>query len=250
MPTPDAAEFDRWYDVLARSPRWRRFVAEHLGLPSQMCATGFLSGEGLAEIRSLLSLRPGDTVVELGCGRAGYGLSLIGDVAAHLVGIDFSAAALRGAEADAAAYGLADRATFRLGDLTDTGLPDESAAAVVCIDAIQFAGSVLEALAEGRRILRPGGQLVITTWQAVGAGRGVPERIRQLDLARDLAAAGFDDVEVLTRPAWSAAEHRLWAAALDLDPGEDEALDELREEAAGLLPLADSMQRVLATGRR
>ena len=250
MSTPDAAEFDRWYEVLDRSPRWRRFVNEQLGLPDQMFATGFLSGKGLAEIQSLLSLRQDDTLVELGCGRGGYGLSLIGGVGARLVGVDFSSVALRGAEADASAYGLADRATFQLGDLTNTGLPDESASAVVCIDAIQFAASVPGALTESWRILRPGGRLAITTWQAPAPADGVPERIRQLDLARDLAGAGFDEVEVLTRPAWSAAERRLWTAALDLSPGADDALDELRDEAAGLLPLADSLHRVLAGGRR
>ena len=250
MPTPDAAEFDRWYDVLERSPRWRRFVGEQLGLPERMFATGFLNGEGLAEIQSLLSLRLDDTLVELGCGRGGYGLSLIGGVGARLVGVDFSSVALRGAEADAVAYGLADRTTFQLGDLTTTGLPDESASAVVCVDAIQFAASVPDALTESLRILRPSGQLVITTWQASTPADGVPERIRRLDLAHDFAVAGFDNVEVLTRPAWSATERRLWTAALDLDPGEDDALDALRDEAADLLPLADSLHRVVAIGRR
>lgn len=250
MSVPDTAEFDRWYGVVARSDRRRAFVAAQLGLPDELCATGFLSGDGLAEIRSRLALQSGDTLADLGCGRAGYGLALIEDVDARLVGIDFSAVALRGAKSDAAARGLGDRVSFLQGELTETGVPDESASAVVCIDALQFAGSVPDALTECRRILRPGGHLVATTWQSDSTDNRVPERIRRLDLTRDLTRAGFDDVEVVTRPTWSAAERRLWAAALDLTPGEDEALGELRDEAASLLPLADSLHRVLALARR
>lgn len=250
MSLPDTAEFDRWYGVVARSDRWRTFVAAQLGLPAELCATGFLSGEGLTEIQSLLALQPGDTLVDLGCGRAGYGLALVHDVGAQLIGIDFSSVALRGAEADAADCGLATQATFRLGELTATGLPSGSARAVVCVDALQFAESVSDALAECRRILQPGGLLVATTWQCEPADDRVPERIRRLHLEQDLLDAGFDDVEVAARPSWSSAERRLWSAALELDPGEDDALDELRDEAAALLPLAGSLQRVLAVGRR
>jgi hypothetical protein len=71
-----------------------------------------------------------------------------------------------------------------------------------------------------------------------------------MDLERDLPAAGFAGVSVRDRPAWSATEVRLWTAALDQDPGGDAGLAELRSEAGELLPLAGSLQRVLAVARR
>jgi SAM-dependent methyltransferase len=250
MSMPDAAEFDRWYGVIAGSAQWRTFVTEHLDLPGSVVATGFLCGEGLSEIGRRLGLREGDTLVDLGCGRGGYGLALISDSGAELVGVDISTVAIHAARADAATLALQDRARFQEGDLESTGLPDGIADSVVSVDALQFARSVPAALSECRRILRPGGRLVITTWESAGDDGRVPARIRGMDLNRDLAAAHFVDVEVLPRPRWSDAEVGLWSAARDLDPDLDPALLELQEESTALLPLATALERVLALARR
>lgn len=157
MDTPDAAEFDRWYAVVAGSARWQELVAVQLGLPDGFVATGFLSGNGLEEIGERLDLVEDDTLVDLGCGRAGYRLALVHHTGARLIGVDFSAVALAGAAEDAAARGLSDRTHFHVADLTATGLPAGTASAVVCVDALQFARSAPEALTECRRILQPGG---------------------------------------------------------------------------------------------
>lgn len=250
MGSPDAAEFDRWYAVLARSAGFAAFVAERLELPTSFVTTGYVGGDGLTEIAHFLDLEPTDVLVDIGCGRAGHSLTLVRDVGARLVGVDFSAVALAGAEADAEAYGVGGRAAFRTGDLADTGLADRSASAVVCLDALQFVSSAPAVLAECRRILVPGGRIAISSWQADPTADEVPARIRRMDLARDLPAAGFADVAVLARPEWSAVEVRLWDEALRHDPGDDAGLEELRSEAAELLPLAGSLRRVLAIGRR
>lgn len=249
MSAPDVAEFDRWYGVIAGSTRWRAFVGEHLGLPGGMWATGYLSGAGLAEIARLLDLQPDDTLVDSGCGRGGYGLALIAGTGAQLVGVDSSAEAIRGATADAASARVVDRASFVVGDLARTGLANGIASAVVCVDALQFAASTVAALTECRRILQPGGRLVVTAWQANPEDARVPDRIRRLDLRHDLVAAGFEEVDVQARPSWSAAELRLWSAAAASEVDDDPALAELRAEAQELLPLASSLRRVLAVAR-
>ena len=251
MSAPDVAQFDRWYGVVAGSPGWRDFASEHLGLPDGIWATGFLSGDGLDEIARPLDLQPGDTLVDAGCGRGGYGLALIAGTGARLVGVDFSAVAIAGATDDAAAAGLSEHASFVVGDLACTGLANGNASAVVCVDALQFATSTSAALTECRRILQPGGRVVITTWQADPADARVPDRIRRLDLRRELVAAGFEDVDVQARPSWSATEVRLWSVAVGLpDVVDDPALAELCDEAQQLLPLADSLRRVLAVATR
>lgn len=248
MCPPDVAEFDRWYEVVAGSLRWRPFVAEHLELPGTVLTTGFLGGGGLTEIGDRLDLGAGDTLIDLGCGRAGFGLSLVRDVGARLIGVDFSPVALRDAATDAAALGVGDRASFHRGDLAATGLPDQVATAIVCVDALQFAESVPAALDECARLLTPGGRIAISTWQCDPTDDRVPSRIRRMTLLRDLRAAGFTDVLVERRPEWSATEARLWTAAAEQDIGEDAALLELRAEAAELLPLAGALHRVLALG--
>jgi hypothetical protein len=75
----------------------------------------------------------------------------------------------------------------------------------------------------------------------------VPARIRQVNLAPDLATAGFAQIEVEERPAWADAERALWEAAARVDPAGDRALGSLRREATSVLDRLGSTRRVFAT---
>ena len=89
----------------------------------------------------------------------------------------------------------------------------------MCIDAIQFSDPPLAALRECRRILAGGGRLAVTAWEPCGpAPEQAPERIRQMNLARHLREAGFEQIEVTEKPDWYAAERTLWEAALRPTP--------------------------------
>ena len=77
-------------------------------------------------------------LLDLACGRAGYGLELVARSGARLVGLDFAPAAIEQARANAQRLGLADRADLRVGDMTATGLDPASVTAVLCVDAAQF----------------------------------------------------------------------------------------------------------------
>lgn len=252
MTVPTAAIFDEWYKKIIASVAYDPFVTRALELPATVESTGYLSGPGLLEVQAALALLPGQTLVDLGCGLAGYSLDSIASTGATLIGVDFSAAALRAAQATAARLGLADRARFRNAGLTDTGLPAGSADAVLSVDAFHFADSTAAAANEAARLLRPGGRIVITTWQAADstAARRLPERIGRMDIERDLAASGLRDVQILDRPAWSRTEISFWRTAAELDPGDDPAMAALREEALVFLPLADALRRLLVVARR
>lgn len=250
MAAPEPAEFDEWYETIAASPRWDGLVREWLGLPETVESTGYLTGAGLAEVTGLLALGEEQTLVEVGCGRAGYGLAVIAG-GGRLTGVDFSAVALSAASRAATRLGLADRARFLLGELTSTGLPDASADAVLCVDALQFAPSVVEAAVECRRLLRPGGRLVVTSWEPADAetAQQLPDRLARMDLRRDLVDAGFADVTAQARPDWHATEVAFWRHAAEVEPGDDLALADLRAEGQECLPLADALQRVLVVAR-
>jgi SAM-dependent methyltransferase len=137
---------------------------------------------------------------------------------------------------------------FCVGDFTAIGLRDHSADAVICIDAIQFSDPPLTALAECRRILASRGRLAVTAWEPIGpADERLPERTRQMNLARDLAEAGFEQIEVTGKPYWYAAERTLWQAAVQAGANGDPALVSLQEEATQALATFDLKRRVLAT---
>lgn len=203
---PAAGVFDAWYESIVASPGWDGFVQQALDLPTEVESTGYLTGNGLAEVQQQLALRPGDTLVELGCGRAGYGLACISASTARLVGVDWSPAALDAARAAADRKGVGDRADFVAADLSATGLPDQCADAVLCIDSFLFAASIPAAAAEVMRLLRPGGRLVMTTGEArdSDAAQRLPQRIARMKVERDL------------RVAWDGPLLALLASALGL----------------------------------
>jgi len=74
----------------------------------------------------------------------------------------------------------------------------------------------------------------------------VPPRIRAVDLRRDLAAAGFVDVEVREMPEWRAAERAMHEEAIAVaDP--DPAVKSLQDEGRRSLETFDTLRRVFAT---
>ena len=213
-----AAYFDRWDADMQGSSLKDEIQQRHLGLPPELLSTSLLTWDGIAEVAEALDLRPRELLVDLACGRGGYGLELGVRAGARVLGIDFAPSALEAARVQAAARGI--DAEYRVGDLAATGLPDGAADAVVVVDAIQFASVPAAAYAEIARILRPGGRVALTCWEAVDLeDAAVPDRLRRVDLRAGLEEAGFVDVDVQERSEWRAAERSMWAEAAELDPG-------------------------------
>lgn len=248
-PAPTAADFDQAFTAAAASPGIRRaWQLAMSDLPSQVEPFSFVSTILLRHVAQGLDLSPGQTLVDLGCGRGGPGLWLAQQADAALVGVDFSPVAVSQATHRAALFGLAGRARFVVGDLARTGLPEASADAVVCIDAFHFAADQAAAADEARRILRPGRRLVLTNWRPkVPGDTSVPDRTFA-DWPQLLRDAGFADIEMEARPEWHDIWTRVYRVALDLgDPGDDEPLADLQGEARLRLPVADLLDRVAVT---
>jgi ubiquinone/menaquinone biosynthesis C-methylase UbiE len=244
----NAGDFDRWYAEIGNSGLRDQLVRRALGLPSDMDASGLLPWAGLAEVAAALHLAPGQLLVDLGCGRGGYSLEIARRTGARLLGLDFSPVAVTTAASCAASAGIAGPAAFCVSDITATGVGAGVADAVVCIETIMFARPPLDALRECRRILAAGGRLVMTGWEATNlADERLPQWARRLDLMRDLPEAGFEQVEVASKPAWRRAEHDLWESAIQAEAAGDQAIESLQEEARRALDLFDSSRRVCAT---
>ena len=231
---------------MAASPQVAEIMNRNLGLPPDAQA-GIVPAAAIGEIAAELRLKPGDVLLDLACGRGWYGLEITARAGARLIGVDFSAEAVRQA-GEQAGTRHRDDAEFRTGDLTASGLPDHSVNAVVCTDSIQFPDRREAAFRELRRVLVPGGRAVVTSWEAAEPGdERLPERLRRLDLGTGFRAAGFIDVEVTDRPHWLACERSVWQEAVALDPGGDPALRSFHDEGVRSLEYSSAIRRVMAS---
>jgi SAM-dependent methyltransferase len=104
----------------------------------------------------------GTRLVDVGCGRGGPGLWVAAETGAHLTGIDIASTGLEAATESARSLGVV--ADFRLGSFDDIPLDDASVDVAMSVDAFLFAPDKPAGARELARVLRPGGRLVMTSW--------------------------------------------------------------------------------------
>ncbi len=186
------ATFDQAHGVTAQSELVWRLADQAYGedYPAEVRPWGMTTFWVLGRCVSGLRVGPGHLLVDLACGRGGPGLWLARATGASLIGVDWSPVGVEAARARASHFVPADRASFIVGDLAASGLPDASADAILCLDSIFFAADRIAALREVHRLLRPAGRYVFTApeertptqpfhvpdWRALARSRRTPAR--------------------------------------------------------------------------
>ena len=165
-----------------------------------------------------LAPKPGETILELaaGPGDTGFAAAALLGNEGQLISTDFSSEMTEVARRRGRELGLLN-VEYRTMDAEHLELEDDSVDGVICRFGFMLMSDTEAALAETRRVLRPGGRLVLATWRgpernpwvAIG-GRiltargfmppnepGAPGMFTMSDHGRVeslLAAAGFTDV--------------------------------------------------------
>ncbi|WP_459720196.1 methyltransferase domain-containing protein [Actinophytocola sp. KF-1] len=121
----------------------------------------------------------GEAVVDVGCG-GGRAVAELTRLGAHAIGVD------RDPEMVAAAAARWPDGEFRLGDVTALPLADASVTGYRADKVFHVVEDPVAALAEARRVLRPGGRAVLTgqDWDAIVVDSADPDRTRALVHAR------------------------------------------------------------------
>jgi SAM-dependent methyltransferase len=152
--------------------------------------------------RALGLLLPAVDVADLGCGE-GYLTIEAAHWARRVYAIDHSAEVLARAK-QMAQRRRVKNITWKRGELEKVPLADESVEIAIASQALHHAQDPAVALAEARRILKPGGRVLVLDlrqhseeWVQDSLGDRwlgfTPERLESL-----ITAAGFDDVKVRT----------------------------------------------------
>ena len=133
-------------------------------------------------------------LLDVGCGKGELSLELAAEVG-RLTGIDADSAEIEHARA-AAATSATPNATFEVGDAYDLPLPDESVDVVFGHSVLEALDRPGDALAEMRRVLKPGGRLAVASVEYGGlvlAGPHGPLTRRFYDIRERLwLSAGAD----------------------------------------------------------
>jgi len=133
-----------------------------------------------------LAPKPGETILELAAGPGDTGFAaaaLLGDEG-QLISTDFSSEMTEVARRRGRELGLPN-VEYRTMDAEHLELEDDSVDGVICRFGFMLMSDTEAALAETRRVLRPGGRLVLATWRG-------PERNPWVAIGgRILTARGF-----------------------------------------------------------
>jgi len=195
-------------------------------------------GLGCGNPTALASLRPGETVVDLGSG-AGFDALLSAEKLGpegRFIGVDMTPEMLERARTNAVNAGYARTVEFREGFIEDLPVASETVDVVISNCVINLSPDKARVFREAHRVLKPGGRLAVsdivlteplpesvaelaTSWIACVGGASTEEAY--LGYMKD---AGFRDIEYTRTPAGPLLTPNLqdpmWQAALELI-GED-----------------------------
>ena len=108
------------------------------------------------------AVQPGERVLDLACGTGEFERRVLeATPEAELVGIDLAPSMVERAQAKLAGT---PGVRFEQADVHDLPSPDEAFEAVVCANTFHYFSHPEQVLREARRVLRPGGRLVLLDW--------------------------------------------------------------------------------------
>lgn len=152
-----------------------------------------------------LRLKPGDRVLDLGCGVGTPGTHIAGTHGVDVTGISVSEEQIVRANALAVERNVADRARFKLHDAMKLDFSDQSFDAVIALESMIHIPDRASVIAQVARVLKPNGRFVLTDFHERSAipqpGRAAVDRY-----LRDFMMTTADPAEY-PRMAWDAG---LW----------------------------------------
>lgn len=129
-------------------------------------------------LAKIARVRPGDRVLDAGCGLGGSSFWLASECAAEVVGISPVAHQIAKAREIARARSLDELVRFEQADYTRTTFPDGSFDVVWALESLCHAAHKEAFYSEAARLLRPGGRLVVAEY--IRASRNLDDEAEAL----------------------------------------------------------------------
>ena len=180
--------YQRFYPAAHASAAHSRLCERVFG--EDLCQEGMVDMAAIEDLLGRLDLKPGDHLLDLGCGAGAIAKYISERTGARVTGLDYSAPAI--AVANERTADKRDRLTFLQGDMNALDLPAGSFDAAISLDTLYWVADLADTLSQVVRTIKPGGQIGIFMLQ--GRGEGDPPEILEADntrLAQALSKLGL-----------------------------------------------------------
>ncbi|MGB3442472.1 MAG: methyltransferase domain-containing protein [Actinophytocola sp.] len=137
------------------------------------------AGRLTRKIVDVLGLRPGESLLDAGCGTGTATIDIAGEYDVRVTGITISPAEAAKAKARANDAGVSDQVGFEVADYHTLPFPENHFDALVAFESLFNAYDLEKALLEFHRVLRPGGRVAMSeiakTTDASPLGKPFPQ---------------------------------------------------------------------------
>jgi SAM-dependent methyltransferase len=152
---PDIAWYDRFYTAVEQSPTFAVFCEQVFGC--NLAQQGFSDTAQLGRMLKELHLKPGERILDIGCGNGRMLEYLCALIGACGEGLDASAVAI--AQAQRRTVSSAERLRFITGLLDEQVFPVASFDAIIAVDSLYFSDDLAQTIRRLCGWLKPGGRL-------------------------------------------------------------------------------------------
>jgi ubiquinone/menaquinone biosynthesis C-methylase UbiE len=177
---------------------------------------GYLAPGGPGNVAKMLQgiVKPGDRILDIGCGIGGPALEMARTFGARVVGIDLEQPLVERATRAAEQLGLSDRCSFRQVEVGPLIFDDGEFDIVVSAGALTQTSDKAAVFEECFRVLQPGGHISLYDWTKSEADisddmrywfkmEGLTYSLETLDAyAGHLASAGFVEIKIEDASHW------------------------------------------------
>ncbi len=113
------------------------------------------------EVIQLGGIHSEDKVLDAGCGVGGSAIHLAKETGCHVTGISITPHQIEKAKENAQRHGVEALTDFQIMDYTKTTFADASFDVIIGIESICYANPKMDFLSEAKRLLKPGGRIVL-----------------------------------------------------------------------------------------